>query len=216
VTPNGCAEHGPGRWSRSRWCHRQESWTRRTPRPPGPGEGREVIETPIPRHGPTEVLARINHHRLLPWYWAAEMERRKSGGMSAATIARLKITLDDVKPTVLRRIEVPFDIGLDRLHLTIQAAMGWTNSHLYEIRVGDVGWSTPPPDADWADDFLDARKARLADVLAEIGTTTLRYLYDFGEGWEHTIKVECRADPEPGVRRRTRRDRPDDAATGPH
>src|SRR5438046_9787636 len=65
--------------------------------------------------------------------------------MSAATIARLKITLDDVKPVVLRRVEVPFDIRLDRLHLTIQAAMGWTNSHLYEIRAGGVGWSTPYP-----------------------------------------------------------------------
>jgi hypothetical protein len=63
--------------------------------------------------------------------------------MSAATIARLKITLDDVKPVVMRRVEVPFDIRLDRLHLTIQAAMGWTNSHLYEIRAGGVGWSTP-------------------------------------------------------------------------
>jgi Plasmid pRiA4b ORF-3-like protein len=46
--------------------------------------------------------------------------------MTADTIARLKITLDDVEPTVLRRVEVPFDIRLDRLHLTIQAAMGWT------------------------------------------------------------------------------------------
>jgi hypothetical protein len=35
--------------------------------------------------------------------------------MTADTIARLKITLDDVKPTILRRIEVPFDIRLDRL-----------------------------------------------------------------------------------------------------
>ena len=49
--------------------------------------------------------------------------------MSAATVARLKITLDSVKPGILRRVEVPFDIRLDRLHLTIQAAMGWTNSH---------------------------------------------------------------------------------------
>jgi len=56
--------------------------------------------------------------------------------MSANTVARLKITLDAVKPTVLHRIEVPFDIRLDRLHLTIQAALGWTNSHLYEIRAG--------------------------------------------------------------------------------
>src|SRR5258708_5250410 len=64
------------------------------------------------------------------------------------------------RPAVLSRVEVPFDIRLDRLHLTIQAAMGWTNSHLYEIRAGNVGCSTPYPDQDWAGDFLDARKAR--------------------------------------------------------
>jgi hypothetical protein len=117
--------------------------------------------------------------------------------MTADTIARLKITLNAVKPTVLRRIEVPFDIRLDRLHLVIQAAMGWTNSHLYEIRAGGVGWSTPLPDVDGAGDFLDARKAKLADVLEDIGAKTLRYIYDFGDGWEHTIKVERLADPEP-------------------
>jgi hypothetical protein len=119
--------------------------------------------------------------------------------MSADTIARLKITLDDVKPAVLRRVEVPFDIRLDRLHLTIQAAMAWTNSHLYELRAGGVGWSTPYPEEDWAGDFLDARKARLGDVLEDVGTKTLKYLYDFGDGWEHTIKVERLTDPEPAV-----------------
>src|SRR4029077_7531466 len=110
--------------------------------------------------------------------------------MSAATVARLKITLDGVKPAVLRRVEVPFDIRLDRLHLTIQAAMGWTNSHLYEIRGGGVGWGTPHPDAGWGGDFMDAAKARLGDILEDIGTKTLKYLYDFGDGWEHTIKIE--------------------------
>src|SRR3981189_193846 len=115
--------------------------------------------------------------------------------MIAETIARLKITLDHVEPVVLRRIEVPFDIRLDRLHLTIQAAMGWTNSHLYEIRAGDVGWSTLYPEADWPEDFLGARKARLGDVLADIGTKTIRYVYDFGDGWEHKIKVERLGDP---------------------
>jgi hypothetical protein len=120
--------------------------------------------------------------------------------MSAATIARLKITLDGVKPAVLRRIEVPFAIRIDRLHLTIQAAMGWTNSHLYELRAGDVGWSTPYPDMFGGDDFLDARKARLGDILEEdIGTKKLVYLYDFGDGWEHTIKIERLFDPEPGA-----------------
>ena len=119
--------------------------------------------------------------------------------MSADTIARLKITLDDVEPTVLRRVDVPFDIRLDRLHLTIQAAMGWTNSHLYELCAGDVGWSTPYPDADWSGDFLDARKARLNDLLEDIGTKKLTCIYDFGDGWEHTIKVERLADPAPGA-----------------
>ena len=117
----------------------------------------------------------------------------------SATLAHLKITLDKVKPVVLRRVEVPFDIRLDRLHLTIQAAMGWTNSHLYEIRAGGVGWSTPYPDADWAGDFIDARKARLGDILEDIGTKTLKYLYDFGDGWEHTIKIERLVDPKPGM-----------------
>ncbi len=117
--------------------------------------------------------------------------------MSAFAIARLKITLDDVEPTVLRRIEVPLAIRLDRLHLTIQAAMGWTNSHLYELRACDVGWGVPDPD--WGDGPLDASKAKLIDVLEDVGVKTLRYLYDFGDGWEHTIKIERIVDSEPGA-----------------
>ena len=117
--------------------------------------------------------------------------------MSADTIACLKITLDDVKPAVLRRIELPINIRLDRLHLAIQAAMGWTNTHLYEIRAQDVGWGIP--DRDWGDGPLDARKANLGDVLEDVGTKTLTYLYDFGDGWEHTVKVERLIDPEPGA-----------------
>jgi hypothetical protein len=117
--------------------------------------------------------------------------------MTADTVARLKITLDDVAPVVLRRIDVPFDIRLDRLHLAIQAAMGWTNTHLYEIRARDVGWGIP--DRDWGDGPLDARKANLDDVLEDVGTKTLKYLYDFGDGWEHTVKIERLFDPEPGI-----------------
>jgi hypothetical protein len=116
--------------------------------------------------------------------------------MSAA-IVRLKVTLDDVEPKVLRRIEAPVDIKLDQLHLTLQAALGWTNSHLYEIRAKDVRFGLPNPD--WPGGPLNARKARLIDVLEDAGTKTLRYLYDFGDGWEHTIKIERLTDPEPNV-----------------
>lgn len=114
-------------------------------------------------------------------------------------IARVKITLDHAEPAVVRRVEVPLDIRLDRLHLTIQAAMGWTDSHLYEFRAGPVGWSTPYPDADWDGDFLDAGKTTFREVLDGIGRKKLKYLYDFGDGWEHSIKVERLVEAEAGV-----------------
>jgi hypothetical protein len=117
--------------------------------------------------------------------------------MTADSIACLKITLHDVEPPVMRRIEVPLTIRLDRLHLALQAAIGWTNSHLYEIRARDVGWGIPDPD--WGDGPLDARKARLLDVLEDTGAKSFRYLYDFGDGWEHTIKIERIVDAVPSV-----------------
>ena len=117
--------------------------------------------------------------------------------MTTATIAHLRIKLDDVEPAVVRRLEVPLTIRLDRLHLVLQAAMGWTNSHLYEIRARDVGWGMPDPD--FGDGPLDAAKARLIDVLEDVGGRSLKYLYDFGDGWEHSIRIERITDPVPGI-----------------
>jgi len=117
--------------------------------------------------------------------------------MTATSIAHLRIKLNDLEPTVVRRVEVPLTIRLDRLHLVLQAAIGWTNSHLYEIRARDVGWGMPDPG--FGDGPLDASKARLADVLEDVGVKSLRYLYDFGDGWEHTIRIERVTDPVPGI-----------------
>jgi hypothetical protein len=117
--------------------------------------------------------------------------------MTSNSIARLKVTFDKVEPAVLRRTEVPLTIRLDRLHLLLQAAMGWTNSHLYEIRARDVGWGMPEPG--WGGGPIDARKARLIDILQDTGAKTLKYLYDFGDGWEHTAKIERIGDAVPDL-----------------
>lgn len=117
--------------------------------------------------------------------------------MTAASVAHLRIKLDDVEPAVVRRVEVPLTIRLDRLHLVLQAAMGWTNSHLYEIRARDVGWGRPDPY--FGDGPLDASKTRLIDVLEDVGTRSLKYLYDFGDGWEHSVRIERITDAVPGV-----------------
>ena len=109
---------------------------------------------------------------------------------SPASIARLKITLEDVEPAVVRCLEVPLDLRLDRLHLVLQAALGWTNTHLWEFRVRELGWGIPDPEWGQGSGPLDARKATLLKVIEDTGAKTLIYLYDFGDGWEHTIKVE--------------------------
>src|SRR6516165_4361115 len=113
------------------------------------------------------------------------------------SIARLKITLNDVKPQPLRRIEVPFAIKLSDLHLVIQAAMPWWNYHLYEFRLRDVGWGVPDEDFGYADGPLDARKTTLSAAVKDAGVKSFKYLYDFGDGWEHTVKIESIGEAQP-------------------
>jgi hypothetical protein len=74
----------------------------------------------------------------------AAARRRRHRGMTA--IVRLKVTLEDVEPKVMRRLDVPLKIRLDRLHLVLQVAMGWTDSHLYEFTAGGTGWGVPDAD----------------------------------------------------------------------
>ncbi|WP_244481893.1 plasmid pRiA4b ORF-3 family protein [Bradyrhizobium pachyrhizi] len=84
----------------------------------------------------------------------------------------------------------PVTLRLDRLHLTLQAAFGWTDSHLFEFLAGEGHWGIPDPDGDFGPQPIDARKARLCDIVRETGAKTIHYLYDFGDSWDHVIKLE--------------------------
>lgn len=100
----------------------------------------------------------------------------------------LLISLNNVEPTVWRRIVVPSSYTLARLHEVIQGAMGWTNSHLYLFSDGQRRFGVPDPD--WPElELSDAAKVRLAKALPSVGST-ITYEYDFGDGWEHTVRVE--------------------------
>ncbi len=111
-------------------------------------------------------------------------------------IIEIKVTLEDIEPAVIRTLQVPADIRLDRLHLTLQAAMGWTNSHLYMFEAGGVTWGVSDPD--FGGDDLPANKSTLWDVIEDTGKKTINYIYDFGDNWEHTIKIGKITDPIPG------------------
>ncbi|MGO9486869.1 MAG: plasmid pRiA4b ORF-3 family protein [Rhodomicrobium sp.] len=116
---------------------------------------------------------------------------------SAHDIVRIKISLDNVKPTVMRRIEVPVSVKLDTLHEMIQAIMPWDNYHSYEFRVRESRWGIPMPEYGYFGfPVADARKATLAQALSEPNLKALRYTYDFGDDWRHTIKIERRFSAE--------------------
>ena len=123
---------------------------------------------------------------------------------SSNQIVRLKITLDDIKPVIWRRIEVPPTTSLLALHELIQAVMLFENYHLFDFVTGTRGAQTryiiPDPNDDFADDdfgdSMDASKTELG-TLIKAGVKRLTYTYDFGDNWEHTILIEAvtAADP---------------------
>jgi len=105
---------------------------------------------------------------------------------------QIKLTLRDSKPPIWRRLLVPSTIMLSELHMVIQTAMGWTNSHMSEFHTIVKGWSKPGPDEDNAH---DAREARL-DQLLKTPKDKCYYTYDFGDNWEHEILLEKIAEPD--------------------
>ncbi len=105
---------------------------------------------------------------------------------------RVRLDLKDTKPPVWRRIELPGDLTLSQVHEAIQVAMGWTNSHLHKFRTGSA-YNAPAfltsYDLSEGDQGISEQEVRLDQVLAAKGDR-LWYEYDFGDGWEHVLKVE--------------------------
>jgi hypothetical protein len=116
--------------------------------------------------------------------------------MSNAFVVRMKITLDEVTPAVTRTIEVPLNIRLDRLHTIFQAALAWTDTHLWEMTFGQTGFGIPDP-AHGLDGPLDARKKTLAEAIEDVRGKAFRYLYDFGDAWDHSVRIEGIAPGDP-------------------
>ncbi len=110
---------------------------------------------------------------------------------------QLKIELAWIKPVIWRRIIVPETMTLGKLHDAIQAAMGWCDCHLHEFEIAGERYGIPDPDFDWGVPVRSERRVRLVTALS--GSKTFRYTYDFGDGWEHRIKVEKVLPPDPAL-----------------
>ena len=100
----------------------------------------------------------------------------------------LKISLNRMKPAAWRKVEVPSNISLEHLHNVIQAAFGWYDEHLHKFMVGDN--DIEPKGNGYAFDAdYDSWMVALEEALPKEGGS-IKYIYDFGASWVHTIKLE--------------------------
>ncbi|HEY6353072.1 MAG TPA: plasmid pRiA4b ORF-3 family protein [Burkholderiaceae bacterium] len=108
---------------------------------------------------------------------------------------QLHIELRASKPKIWRRVLVAETITLAQLHAVIQAVFGWSGGHLHEFQVGDERFGTPDPEYDSLGQVRNERTTRLASALG--AARTMNYVYDFGDNWQHRIKVEKTLVPDP-------------------
>jgi hypothetical protein len=110
------------------------------------------------------------------------------------TAFQLRISLMEVTPTIWRRLLVPGEIKLSRLHTIFQAAMGWEDYHLHYFEIDGVRYGSPDPE--WDNDDIDEETVTFSDLVS--GRTRFFYEYDFGDSWRHEVVVES-MDPMPAI-----------------
>ncbi|MGH9209044.1 MAG: plasmid pRiA4b ORF-3 family protein, partial [Acidimicrobiales bacterium] len=80
---------------------------------------------------------------------------------SPKTAIQLRISLKGHTPTIWRRLLVPGEIKLSKLHSIFQAAMGWEDYHLHLFEIGDRSFAAPD------DDFIEEEVDEDAVVFSE-------------------------------------------------
>jgi hypothetical protein len=118
---------------------------------------------------------------------------------------QFKITLLETDPPVWRRIQVPDYYTFYDLHVAIQDAMGWLDSHLHDFKIQprrraclDIRIESPfaLDDLEEAAPLLTTEVA-VADFIQEPRDRAL-YTYDYGDDWRHDVLFEGTYPREPG------------------
>jgi hypothetical protein len=119
-------------------------------------------------------------------------KRKKSNG--PAPVYQIKVSLRGAKPPIWRRLLVPGDITLNRLHHAFLVAFGWHGGHMYVF-------DTPYGLFGQADRELGHRSDGpvTLEQIAPTPKDKFLYTYDFGDDWEHEVLVEKATPADPAV-----------------
>lgn len=104
-------------------------------------------------------------------------------------IYQLHVWIRQISPMIWRRLRVRSDSSIADLHYTLQIAFGWSDEHLNQFHIygqdygvyhdGGVNFSKNPSLVKLSD-FKFRKNERFT------------YEYDFGDFWEHTVRLEAR------------------------
>ena len=104
-----------------------------------------------------------------------------------------EVSLLHIRPRIWRRFLLRADASFRALHDAIHATFGWGDEHLWQFmepgRRGAV--IAGPPDVD---DDPDAADVPLATHFKRRAPAKCRYVYDFGDMWDHEIVGTKRTD----------------------
>jgi hypothetical protein len=114
------------------------------------------------------------------------------------TIYQIKVTLNNSHPPIWRRLQVPDNTTLLKLHDILQIVMGWTDSHLHEFTINGETYGDPENDELGFRGIKREERFKLSQVLHSEGQK-FTYDYDFGDSWEHILLVEKIIPPEAGA-----------------
>lgn len=116
-----------------------------------------------------------------------------------APIYQIKITLRDSKPPIWRRLLISSETTLTKLHRIIQVAMGWEDAHLHAFRINGERYSAPLPyDPGHLQEMgMKSTNRKKLNTLVSGEGDKFTYEYDFGDDWQHEIKIEKVLPPDP-------------------
>lgn len=97
------------------------------------------------------------------------------------------ITLDEIVPEIYRTVRVCGGINLRQLHNVIQAVMGWFDCHLHSFEMEGIEFGMYDTEEEMT--FVDEKRFRLEE-LAQGKTIRVKYVYDFGDSWSHTLDIK--------------------------
>jgi Plasmid pRiA4b ORF-3-like protein len=109
-------------------------------------------------------------------------------------VYQLHVWLREISPMISRRLLVRSDSTIADLHYILQIVMGWEGYHLHQFIIRGKSYGVPQPGGMGFPE--DPTTVHLADLRLRLRERFL-YAYDFGDLWQHEIRVEKKLPVQP-------------------